>query len=355
LPIVDRHLLGRTLATAEMTTKRTLRKSASEEGLGTALARKTSGPELYRLVIRPDSFGGRGGHAKVEAWVGATRSEKTTHFISEGVASSKGLAMNPNGRGRFGGESPDGAVCGRDVPLMVQVPVAGVGDVGRGNDDEKMNIASLSLGSDTEYLAKTYVIVDPKVEQNVSLTMEILLELEITKAVTSVLDEQFVERRVFFSTFTRYFLAKERSFQIMMGDLLRHRETSHNDEPPLVHKDDVPRLRHIANKRMGYLRAMYRLFKDKVSETEQDNISLMKLRMKMCITQYHALIPQLDLIATQWGVSIEDTLSHNNFGSPKSGKKDQRRQSKQEEQLHNKAKKPRGQMVMEDTEDTDRA
>jgi hypothetical protein len=68
--------------------------------------------------------------------------------------------------------------------------------------------------------------------------------------------------------FTRYFLARERSFQIMIEDLLKHRETSQNDKPPLVIKDDVPRLRHIANKRMGYLRAMYRLFKDTVSETE---------------------------------------------------------------------------------------
>jgi hypothetical protein len=106
----------------------------------------------------------------------------------------------------------------------------------------------------------------------------------------------------------------------MIEDLLKHRETSQNDEPPLVLKDAVLRLRHIANKRMGYLRATYRLFKDTVSETEQDSIALMKVCMKMCIKQYHALIPQLDCIATQWGVSIEDTLSHNDFRSPKSGK-----------------------------------
>jgi hypothetical protein len=143
--------------------------------------------------------------------------------------------MNPNERGRFGGKSPDGGAGERNVPLMVQVPVAGVGDVGQGNDDEKINLASLSLGSDTEYLAKTYVIVDPEEEQNGSLTMGSILEPEITKAVMSVLDKGFVERRVFFSTFTRYFMAKERSFRIMMEDLLRHRETSHNnDEPPLV-------------------------------------------------------------------------------------------------------------------------
>jgi hypothetical protein len=81
----------------------------------------------------------------------------------------------------------------------------------------------------------------------------------------------------------------------------------------------------------------------------------MKLYMKMCIKQYHALIPQLDLLATQWGISIEDTLSHNDFGSPKSEKKGQRRQNRREEQLQNKARKPGGRMVEEDTEDTDHA
>jgi hypothetical protein len=107
---------------------------------------------------------------------------------------------------------------------------------------------------------------------------------------------------------------------------------------------------------MGYLRATYRLFKDTISEAEQDNIALMKLCMKMCIKQYHALIPQLDLIATQLGFGIEDTLSHNDFGSPKSREKNtQWRQTNQEEQLHNKAKKPGERIVEEDTEDTDRA
>jgi hypothetical protein len=62
------------------------------------------------------------------------------------------------------------------------------------------------------------------------------LNPEITKAVTAVSDKQFVERRVFFPTFTRYFLAKERSFQIMIEELLRHREASHNNKLPLVLK-----------------------------------------------------------------------------------------------------------------------
>jgi hypothetical protein len=43
---------------------------------------------------------------------------------------------------------------------------------------------------------------------------------------------------------------------------------------------------------------------------------LIKLHMKMCIKQYHALIPQLDLIPTQWGVNIGDTLLCDNFSTP---------------------------------------
>jgi hypothetical protein len=91
------------------------------------------------------------------------------------------------------------------------------------------------------------------------------------------LDEQFVGQRVFFPTFTRYFLAREQSFKMMIEDLLKHRETGRNSDPMLVLKDDVPRWRNIANKRMGYLKDTYHLFKDTVSKTEKDNITLMKL------------------------------------------------------------------------------
>jgi hypothetical protein len=152
--------------------------------------------------------------------------------------------------------------------------VDGVEDVGRGNYGEEINLASLSLGSDTEKLvslsfssdtedlAETYVIVDPEVERNGSLAMESLLRPEITGAVTSALDKQFVGRRVFFPTFTRYFLAREQSFKMMIEDLLKQRETNRNGNPPLVLKYDVPRWRNIANKRMGYLKDTYPLFKD---------------------------------------------------------------------------------------------
>jgi hypothetical protein len=118
---------------------------------------------------------------------------------------------------------------------------------------------------------------------------------------------------VFFPAFTRYFLARGLLFKIMIAELLKHREASQNKGPPLILRPDIRRLRHIAHKRMGYLKATYRLFKDTVSGNNRDdkgnNIALIKLHMKMCIKHYHALIPQLDLIATQWGVNIGDTLS----------------------------------------------
>jgi hypothetical protein len=101
---------------------------------------------------------------------------------------------------------------------------------------------------------------------------------------------------------------------------------------------------------MGYLSATYRLFKDTISETEMDNIALVKLHM--CVKHYHALIPQLDLISTQWGVNIKDTLSHNDLGLPRSERKSKRRQSNLEEQRRNKARKPGRRMVGEDTADT---
>jgi hypothetical protein len=238
LPIVNRHLLGQTLVTAEkqlsdppgfflsaMTAKRTFQNSASKERLGTASSRMTSGPELHCLVIRPDSSGGCGSHAKVEAQVGATRNKTTTQLIPEGSESSKGLQMNPNGRGRIDNESYDGGAGEQDVPLRVQAPMAGVWGVGRSKDDDEINLASISFGSDTvwqkthlaqTHLAKKYVIIDPKVEKNGSLAMESLLEQESAESVMSGQDGNFVEQRVFFPTFTRYFLAKEQSFKSLL-------------------------------------------------------------------------------------------------------------------------------------------
>jgi hypothetical protein len=80
--------------------------------------------------------------------------------------------MGPNRKGKFDNESPDGKTGEQGVQPVVQGPVVGMKDVGLGNDGEEIHLASLSFGSDTEYLAETYVIVDPEVEQNGSLEME---------------------------------------------------------------------------------------------------------------------------------------------------------------------------------------
>jgi hypothetical protein len=77
-----------------------------------------------------------------------------------------------------------------------------------GNDGEGNNLASLSFGSDTEYLSETYVVVDSELKINGSIGMGSLLRPGSIKAVTSALDEQFVERTVFFPVFTRYLLAR---------------------------------------------------------------------------------------------------------------------------------------------------
>jgi hypothetical protein len=103
---------------------------------------------------------------------------------------------------------PDRDTGERHVPPEVQASVDDMEDVGRGNDGEGNNLASLSFGSDTEYLSETYVVVDSELKINGSIGMGSLLRPGSIKAVTSALDEQFVERTVFFPVFTRYLLAR---------------------------------------------------------------------------------------------------------------------------------------------------
>jgi hypothetical protein len=132
---------------------------------------------------------------------------------------------------------PEGKTGERGVPLGVQEAVAG-----RGKDDKGIGLGSLSPGSDTVYRTS---IVDPEVEWNGSLKVG-SSQPKITKAV---LNDQFEV----FTAFTRYFSDKERLFQMMMEDLLRHREAIQASKFPLILKDNVPRLMLKANKRMAYL------------------------------------------------------------------------------------------------------
>jgi hypothetical protein len=155
-----------------------------------------------------------------------------------------------------------------------------------------------------------------------------------------ILEEQFVECEVVFPFFARYFLARGRSFKIVIKYLLKHKD-SRDDKPPLVLSAEVPRLRHIAHKRMRYLRATYHLFKDTVPETEKDKRSLVKAHMKMCVKHYHALIPQLDLVESRGGVKIDHALSYDELGWPRLKREKPKRQGNLEQQLRNQSKEPR--------------
>jgi hypothetical protein len=188
--------------------------------------------------------------------------------------------VRPKKKGKFSQKSAGGETGERHVPPAVQASVDGMGnDGGESNlaplslDSEKKNLASLSFGLDTGYLAETYFIIDSEVKRNGSLGLGSLLRQGAIETVMLILEEQFVEREVFFPVFARYFLAWGQSFKIMIEDLFKHKD-SRDNKPPLVLSAEVPRLRH---KRM---RATYRLFKDTVSETEKDNKALVKAHMR---------------------------------------------------------------------------
>jgi hypothetical protein len=117
--------------------------------------------------------------------------------------------MGPNRKGKFDNELPEGKIGEQGVQPGMQGPAGGMKDVCRGNNGEEINLLSLSFGSDTEYLAKTYVIVDSKVKQNGSLALGSLLRQGAIETVMLVLEEQFVEREVVFPVFARYFLARD--------------------------------------------------------------------------------------------------------------------------------------------------
>jgi hypothetical protein len=71
------------------------------------------------------------------------------------------------------------------------------------------NDSSLSFGSDADFLlGETYAIMDPEVKRDGSLSFGSLLHLGIIQAVTQALDEDVVQKNVFFPVFTRYFQSK---------------------------------------------------------------------------------------------------------------------------------------------------
>jgi hypothetical protein len=192
----------------------------------------------------------------------------------------------------------------------------------KGKDQEMpsspSSVGSLSFGSDTEFMADMYTIVDAEVRENGLLVLESLLHPGIIQDVTVMLAEEATNIAGFFPTVTRYFLAKGRSFEMMLADLLRHQESNQNGGKPMILCADVQRLRDIANRRMRFAKQTYRMYKDMVPQQAHDNMQLIRLHMKTCMKHYHAVLPQLHLIASQWGINIDDTLAQDDEGSLRS-------------------------------------
>jgi hypothetical protein len=108
----------------------------------------------------------------------------------------------------------------------------------KGKDQEMpsspSSVDSLSFGSDSEFMSDMYTIVDAEVRENGSLVLESLLHPGVIQDITATLAEEVTNITVFFPTFTRYFLDKGRSFEMMVADHLRHRESNQNGGEPLI-------------------------------------------------------------------------------------------------------------------------
>jgi hypothetical protein len=185
----------------------------------------------------------------------------------------------------------------------------------------------LSYGSDTDYLSDLYVITDADVKKNGLLVLPSVLRPGNIQDVEITLEEEVVDVNVLFPVFTRYFLAKGKSFHKVVADLLRHREVNQNGGAPLILRADVQRLREIAHKRMAFVKTTYRSYRAMNTPQDKDNVDIIRLHMKTCIKNYHTLLTQLDLIATQWGVEVEDTVSQDDVGSLRSEKNESVRQT----------------------------
>jgi hypothetical protein len=288
-----------------------------------------------------------------------------TAEVRKGVKPSQGSAKSPTKRKsarKEGTDAPSSAkkTGGAPNPVVDQQRPAG-GPVGGDGDevvqeeagesthdsdaDKSSDSASLSFGSDTDLLSDVYVIVDPEVERNGMVVLESLLRPAAIMNILAILDEEPDQRTVFFPAFSRYFVAKGKSYENMIADLIRHREANQNGGAPLIVRTDVPKLRKIAHKRMGFLKATYRIFKDSSATIEQPNIDLIKTYMKVCVIHYHALLPQLDLLAAQWVVDDDDELGLDDLGSLRSEGVRTRRQTTLDEQLRVQVQEARKRQV----------
>jgi hypothetical protein len=131
----------------------------SEGSLGAA----QTAEEGSQIQPEPGPSGGCGGNTevKIKAWTRTTKHAATGYLLSDdqgsednsGVAESHDLIASPKKKGMFHQKSADGDTGERHVPPVVQASVDDIEGVGRGNDGEGNNLASLSLGSDAEDLA----------------------------------------------------------------------------------------------------------------------------------------------------------------------------------------------------------
>jgi hypothetical protein len=172
------------------------------------------------------------------------------------VAGIHSLTVRPKKKGKFREKLAGGETGKRHVLPAVQASVDGMGNGGGESsfaplslDSDKENLASLSFGSDTGYFAETYFIIHSEVKINGSLALGSLLWRGAIETVMLILEEQFVKHGVIFPVFARYFLARGQSFEIMIEDLFKHKD-SRDDKPPLVLSAEVPRLRHIVDARL---------------------------------------------------------------------------------------------------------
>jgi hypothetical protein len=56
--------------------------------------------------------------------------------------------------------------------------------------DKSVDSASLSFGSDTDFLSDTYVIIDPEVKRNGTVVLESLLRPATIQDIMYILDEE---------------------------------------------------------------------------------------------------------------------------------------------------------------------
>jgi hypothetical protein len=133
----------------------------------------------------------------------------------------------------------------------------------------------------------------------------------------------------------------------MVAYLLRHREVNQNGGAPLILRADVQKLREIAHKRMAFVKTTYQSYRSMNPPQYKDNVDIIRLHMKTCIKNYHALLPQLDLIATQYGVEVQDTVSQDDVGSLRSETVRQQRTKALDKQLRDQVRDTRRTQVGE--------